>query len=73
VDGGGHHGLGQAAADELQHGHLSGGVLHRHTVCAAAAAASAEGVATAHPLLHKTTTVRNRNAKYAGQLQAALS
>lgn len=33
VDGGGHHGLGQAGGDELQHGHLGGGVLHGHAVC----------------------------------------
>lgn len=32
VDGGGDGDFGQAAADELQHGHLSGGVLHGHAV-----------------------------------------
>lgn len=32
VDGGGDGDPGQAAADELQHGHLSGGVLHGHAV-----------------------------------------
>lgn len=33
VDGGGHHGLGQARGDELQHGHLCSGILHGHTIC----------------------------------------
>lgn len=33
MDGGGHQGLGQAAADELKHRHLSSRVLHSHTVC----------------------------------------
>ena len=32
MDGGGHCHAGQPAADELQHGHLGGGVLHGHTV-----------------------------------------
>lgn len=32
VDGGGDGDPGQAAADELQHGHLSSGVLHGHPV-----------------------------------------
>lgn len=32
VDGGGHGHFGQAAADELQHGHLGRGVLHSHAV-----------------------------------------
>lgn len=32
VDGGGHGDLGQTGRYELQHGHLSGGVLHRYTV-----------------------------------------
>lgn len=32
VDGGGDGDPGQAAADELQHGHLGGGVLHGHAV-----------------------------------------
>lgn len=33
VDGGGHSGLGQAGGNELQHRHLSGGILHGHAVC----------------------------------------
>lgn len=32
MDGGGDGHLGQAAADELQHGHLGRGVLHGHAV-----------------------------------------
>ena len=32
VDGGGDQGLGQARGDELQHGHLRRGILHRHAV-----------------------------------------
>lgn len=32
VDGGGHGHPGQAAADELEHGHLGRGVLHGHAV-----------------------------------------
>ena len=32
MDGGGHHGLGKARRDELKHGHLGGGILHRHAV-----------------------------------------
>lgn len=32
VDGGGNRHLWQAAADELEHGHLRGGVLHGHAV-----------------------------------------
>lgn len=32
VDGRGHCHLGQTAADELKHGHLSRGILHSHAV-----------------------------------------
>lgn len=32
VDGGGHSHPGQAAADELEHRHLGGGILHGHAV-----------------------------------------
>ena len=41
VDGGGHGHLGQATADELQHGHLGGGVLHGHAVRSEAEVAGA--------------------------------
>lgn len=34
VNGGGHAGLGQPGGDELQHRHLGGRILHRHSVCA---------------------------------------
>ena len=32
MDGGGHSHLREAAADELQHGHLGSGILHGHAI-----------------------------------------